>query len=197
MCFVCSEEIGAAHKPLARAGAEVVEQLGLQHVCHSPGISAGNLPALPQLGTAADGQAEVAARVVEGLATAMGDLDIEFRTAVYYRRNLVLQAVQARELEAQVNRDVDVMKIDLLLAVAFRRPYQTVAEVDLAALLVVQQTQIEAYAYSGKYHLAHYTGLVSHRRGHFHQVLLELKAVACHSDNGSPAHLGACAECDS
>ena len=64
-------------------------------------------------------------------------LDVELRATIYYRCDFVLKAIEACELKAQMNGDVDVVEIDSFLAVALRRPYQAFAEVNLAARLVV------------------------------------------------------------
>ncbi len=113
--------------------------------------------------------------------SAVAGKDAEFRTAIDKRSDIILQAVHTRPFEAQMQRNLDYMQIQVLVAETFGSPQLATAEIDLRTFHVVQKSEIDAESNAGKHHLGHNTGLEAHGMAYRHQLLLEFQTVHVHT----------------
>lgn len=184
------EEICDADRPVAVAGREVVEQSGLEGICHTPGVGNCHLPVAPQLHTAAGREAEVAAGVLDGVALAVAHQDHEVGAAVDQRGDFLFQSAQAGVLEAQVERYLQVVQCETFVAIALRCPYFLLAQIDLGTEHVVDDAQVDAESDTREHQLALQTDSAAGYVLDTYQVLLEFERGVVGAGDDAVTELG-------
>ena len=154
------EEPGGGDEPALGSGGEIVEFDGAHLVGDAPVVAAGYLEMLDEFGAGTDLDVDRAAGGLDDGDTVGGQIEREDGSGEGEGGHDAFEAVEARILKPQIERNLEGVKPNILIAheVGGPAPDGSLAEIDLCAVELIAQAEVDAEADARNHHFAEESG---------------------------------------